>query len=298
MLKYFKKRFKIMNVKRKLLSLLACSIFLSGCDMLTPNFFTPNEGSNSSDSIKDSYISESSGGHTHSYSSEDESYHSENESRDMESSHQEESSESIHYSNDSGLVATVSIGDHLRDFLNIADGEVVAFTGRITGFGNVRPQNRAFYAFVTDPDDNFSILLYFSQYCPFYDYSLIGRKIEVIGQKQDYHTIKEVANPDYFISDDEPLYIPPTDTNWHDENLDYSQHIHEYTHVTGVISAISGSRVDLEGISAYLYFVNVRYLGEPPVVGDTISFDAWLFPYDASYEFAADVFRIAIVNRQ
>ncbi len=264
-----------------------------------PSSFTPNQGeqeSSESHQVETSLREESSeNGHTMysdssyvDWSSEGEEI---SESSYVEESSEEESLEESHY------VPDAIFGEELERIESVEAGTIVCFEGYVSGYANVRQQGAYEFA-VTRLDNNYSVICYFSNLTE-YSMSLIGMKVQVIGPKHIYRNMIEVKDPEITVIDGFQTTIYPDYIDWTDQELNPADCIYRYIHVEAEITQISGSRIWFMDIEYYANWMNVGLLEEEnrPAVGDVISFNGWLEPYDSTYIFLGDVFAITIVQK-
>ena len=110
---------------------------------------------------------------------------------------------------------------------------MVGGMGIITGFSYIRKMNDTYtcgYVFVKDMSSRFTIMLYFSGDCCFYNQSVIGKPIHFTGEKHTYLGMSEVRYPDYDIDIDDTAEhtIYKYDLNLLNEQLN----LEEYTYKT------------------------------------------------------------------
>ena len=288
---------------KKILPIILSAFLLTGCDLLMPQRGPINDdpiseaskSEESSESKKESKESVGPTSHESHTESQETSYYSE-ESSDPE--YYEEWRDGIRITLLTGKGAEVGLGS-FSDLPEIVEGTIVNGVGIITGFSYIRKMNDTYtcgYVFVKDMASRFTIMLYFSGDCCFYNQSVIGKPINFTGEKHTYLGMAEVRYPDYIIDIDDTAThtIYKYDLNLLNEQLNLEEYTYKNTRLTVTVKESTGGILRFNETpyeARYMYFYENR-----PQPGDVISFDAWIFPRDSSYVIYGDYNYVTKLN--
>ena len=192
--------------------------------------------------------------------------------------------------------------DNLKDFAEVEIGTYVCVSGIISGYTrqtyNVGNQTkRAQIAFLTDPETKYTILCFNVNYGTPYDVAYVGREVRVYGIRSIYFGALEIVNYTFEFTEDEAIHeMEPLELDWSDPDLVLEDNIHYLYHYEGVITEV-GTATYFEGLNFYIYYFKQIYDGVEFHVGDRISINFVLAPYNQVIEGMADMDSAVIISQ-
>lgn len=185
--------------------------------------------------------------------------------------------------------------DDLKSFRDVPSGAYVQITGILTGYSRQQVQgNRADYAFVTEPISRYTIICYDSELL--YEPTLVGREVTAIGIKSIYFGQHEVADATLSFTDDETIYnVEPLEIDWESEYFAEGNYINYFTHYEGALTQIAQSTY-IDGLDFYFFYFRNPYRGTNFSVGDVISLNFVIVPFNQLFEALPDMDSIEIIS--
>ena len=192
--------------------------------------------------------------------------------------------------------------DDLRDFGNLAIGSNVIFKGILSGYArqswHISSNNsvrRAQLALITDPVTRYTIVCY-NVNTSLYDLSLVGREVIAHGIRSVYFGNLELIDAAFETTEDETIHnIEPLEFDWDSPDFDPAECINYFTHYEGAITEI-GSTTYVEGLNFYFYYFASKYGENTYKVGDVISFNFIIVPFNQVVEGLMDMDSITIIS--
>ena len=183
----------------------------------------------------------------------------------------------------------------LNKFKDVPSGAYVRIKGILTGYSRQQVSgSRADYAFVTDIDTRYTVICFDQGLL--YDLTYVGREVVSIGIKSIYFGLHEIADATLSLTENENIYsVEPMNIDFSNDNIDLSAYINYFTHFEGVLTQV-GQSTYIEGIDFYFYYFRNPYREIYFSVGDLISLNFVIIPFNQVIEGIPDMDSVVIIS--